>query len=55
MATLDRIEPAYTAWSPAASGLGVTDDDEYVGRHRKPAARALSVRRLFYVARHRRI
>jgi hypothetical protein len=52
MATLDRIEPAYTPWTPSAAGL-VTDDETYVGRHRKPHARALSLRAMFYTARHR--
>ncbi len=54
MATLDRIEPAYTPWSPSSSGIGVLDDEEYIGRHRKPSGRALSIRRMFYTARHRR-
>ena len=52
MATLDRIEPAYTAWTPSASGLGLIDD-EYVGRHRKPGERRRSVFAIFYVGRHR--
>ena len=54
MATLDRIEPAYTPWTPSSTGIGVVEDDGYVGRHRKPSSRALSVRRLCYFARHRR-
>jgi hypothetical protein len=53
MATLDRIEPAYAPWTPSAAGIGVTDEDVYVGRHRKPTGRVLSLRRLFYAARHR--
>jgi hypothetical protein len=54
MATVDRIDPVYTAWSPSAAGLA-TDDEEYVGRHRRSdLARAFSFTRLFYVARHRR-
>ena len=53
MATLQRIEPAYTAWTPSKAGL-VTDDEEYVGRHRKPnGGRAFSLHRMFYAARHR--
>jgi hypothetical protein len=52
MATIDRIDPAYTAWTPSAAGLA-TDEDEYVGRHRKDAFRSFSLRKLFYVARHR--
>jgi hypothetical protein len=52
MATLDRIEPAYTPWTPSAAGL-VTDDGEYVGRHRRPGVRSLSLRAMFYMPRHR--
>jgi hypothetical protein len=52
MATLDRIEPAYTPWTPSAAGL-VTDDPEYVGRHRKLGVRRVSLRAMFYTARHR--
>jgi hypothetical protein len=56
MATLDRIEPAFVAWTPSVSGLGVTDDvaEEYVGRHRRPSPRRSLFRGLFYAARHRR-
>jgi hypothetical protein len=54
LATLDRIEPAYTAWTPSASGIGVIEDDEYIGRHRKPGVRRLAIFSLFYTARHRR-
>ena len=53
MATLDRIEPAYTPWSPSAAGL-VTEDETYVGRHRKPGVRRLAFLRMFYTPRHRR-
>jgi len=52
MATLERIEPTYTAWAPSAAGL-VTEDDEYVGKHRKPGMRTLSVLRMFYSGKHR--
>jgi hypothetical protein len=52
MATLDRIEPAYKPWTPSAGGL-VTEDDAYIGRHRKPGGRSLSVMRMFYSGRHR--
>jgi hypothetical protein len=53
MATLQRIEPAYTTWSPSAAGL-VVEDEDYVGRHRKPGGtRPFSLHRLFYTARHR--
>jgi hypothetical protein len=52
MATLDRIEPAYTPWTPSAAGL-VTDDQDYAGKHRRPGARGLSLLRMFYVPKHR--
>jgi hypothetical protein len=51
VATLDRIEPAYTPWSPVAAGLGVIDT--YVGRHRRRGERRRSPLALFYVGRHR--
>ena len=51
MATLDRIEPAYPPWTPSSAGIGVAE--EYVGRHRRVTRRMFSLRRLFYVARHR--
>ena len=53
MATIDRIEPAYTPWTPSESGIG-TVADEYVGRHRGALTRRFSLRQLFYLARHRR-
>ena len=52
MATLDRIEPAYTPWTPSAAGLA-TEDEAYVGKHRKPGIRRLSVLAMFYSPRHR--
>jgi hypothetical protein len=53
MATLQRIEPAYTTWTPSAAGL-VVEDEEYLGRHRKPGgARGFTLHRMFYTARHR--
>lgn len=55
MATLDRIEPAYTPWTPSAAGSG-TESGTYVGRHRKhgrQSRRALSLLRMLYVPRHR--
>jgi hypothetical protein len=53
MATIDRVGPAYTAWTPSAAGLA-TEDETYVGKHRKPGvSRTFSLTRLFYVARHR--
>ena len=51
MATLDRIEPAYKPWTPSAAGLA--DDEEYVGKHRKPGARGLALFKMFYSPRHR--
>ena len=53
MATIDRIEPAFTAWTPTAAGIA-TDEDDYVGRHRKPNGRGFSFARMFYSAKHRR-
>ena len=53
MATLDRIEPAFTAWTPSASGIGVIEDEDYVGKHRKPGVRRISIFRMFYLGRHR--
>lgn len=53
MATIESLEPAYVAWTPGASGVGFIAD-EYAGRHRRPERRIFSLRRLFYVARHRR-
>ena len=51
MATLDRIEPAYTPWTPAAAEF-VTDDRDYVGRHRRRGIRGLGLLRMFYKPRH---
>ena len=53
MATLDRIEPAFTPWTPSAAGLA-TEDEVYVGKHRKPGIRRLAVFAMFYSPRHRR-
>jgi hypothetical protein len=55
MATIDRIEPAYKAWSPSASGYPVVGDEEYVGRHRRTGVRGLGLLRMFYTGRHRRL
>ncbi|GAB2467892.1 hypothetical protein [Jatrophihabitans fulvus] len=55
MATLDRVDPRYTAWTPTAAGIATEEDEEYVGRHRRPVgARRLSLTALFYSAKHRR-
>jgi hypothetical protein len=54
MATIDRIDPAYAAWTPSAAGL-TTEAEDYLGRHRAPEmTRGFSFRQLFYLARHRR-
>ena len=54
MATVDRVEPAYTPWTPSAAGIGTAVPDTYAGRHRCAGSRVVfSLRRLFYVARHR--
>ena len=55
MATLDRIEPAYKPWTPSASGFDgtVTEDEQYVGKHRKPGGRGFSLTRMFYMPKHR--
>ncbi|MEO9139036.1 MAG: hypothetical protein ABI345_08210 [Jatrophihabitans sp.] len=53
MATLERIDPAYTAWTPSAAGLA-TEEETYVGRHRgRSRTRGFSLTRMFYSARHR--
>jgi len=53
VATLDRIEPAYTPWTPSAAGIA-TEDEEYVGKHRKPGMRWFAIFAMFYSAKHRR-
>jgi len=55
VATLDRIEPAYRAWNPSASGFAVPDEvaDTYVGKHRRPGGRGFALHRMFYTGRHR--
>ena len=56
MATIDRIEPAYTPWSPSTSGFTSADEarEAYIGRHRRPGARAnLNLLRMFYSGKHR--
>jgi hypothetical protein len=52
LATLDRIEPAYKAWTPSAAGL-VTEGEAYLGKHRRSGLRRLSVLSMFYTGRHR--
>jgi hypothetical protein len=54
LATIDRIQPAYRPWSPSATGIGVTEDEAYTGRHRKTGMRRLGLLRMFYAARHLR-
>ena len=54
MATVDRIAPGYTAWTPSAAGIE-TESETYVGRHRRPGGvRGLAMVRMFYRPRHRR-
>lgn len=54
MATIDRIDTGYTAWTPSSAGIA-TEDEVYTGRHRKPDnGRTFSFHRLFYTVRHRR-
>ena len=56
MATLDRIEPAYKPWTPSSAGFDTgtaIENEEYVGRHRKPGGRRFSLSSMFYVPRHR--
>ena len=54
MATIDRIDTGYTAWTPSSSGIA-TEDESYVGRHRKPnvGGKTFSLGRMLYSARHR--
>lgn len=53
MATLDRIDPVYTPWSPSASGMATEEDDDYIGRHRNPRMRRMSLTAMFYSPKHR--
>jgi hypothetical protein len=55
MATIERIEPAYTPWAPSASGFPAASDRPYTGRHRRPATRGLRLFKMFYTGRHRRL
>jgi hypothetical protein len=56
--TADRIDPVgYRAWAPPAGATdGATDgvDSDYIGKHRRPGGRSLSLHRMFYTARHLR-
>ena len=54
MATIDRIDTGFSAWTPSTAGIA-TEDETYVGRHRRPstAAKIFSLHRLLYAARHR--
>ncbi len=50
MTTADRIDPgAYRAWAPT---VVVPHDDTYVGKHRRPGIRTLSLHKMLYTARH---
>ena len=55
MATIQRVEPAYTPWAPSTSGFPAVTDKDYVGRHRNPGARGLRMFKMFYAGRHRRL
>ncbi len=54
MATIDRIDTGYTAWTPSAAGI-TTEDETYIGRHRRPgtSGKSFSLGRMFHTARHR--
>lgn len=54
MATIERIEPAYTPWAPSTSGFPAAEDHKYVGRHRRTVSRGLRLFAMFYTGRHRR-
>ncbi|MGH8862979.1 MAG: hypothetical protein ACRDVG_17370 [Jatrophihabitantaceae bacterium] len=55
MATIERIEPAYTPWSPSKAGFpAAVGDKEYTGRHRRPGTHGLRLLRMFYSGKHRR-
>ena len=54
MATIQRVEPAYTPWAPSTSGFP-TAVGEYAGRHRKQGTRGLRMFKMFYTGRHRRL
>jgi hypothetical protein len=47
--TADRIDPVHRAWAPT---VVVADEEQYLGKHRRPGARRFSLRRMFYAARH---
>ncbi|MEP7020259.1 MAG: hypothetical protein ABI808_06380 [Pseudonocardiales bacterium] len=49
MTTADRIDPIYRSWAPT---VVVADQDEYLGKHRRPGMRTFSLYRMFYSARH---
>lgn len=47
--------PSATIDRPVADSDAVEDVDSYVGRHRKPGGRSLSVLRMLYRPRHRAV
>ncbi|MCU1659253.1 MAG: hypothetical protein JWO57_3909 [Pseudonocardiales bacterium] len=49
MTTADRVDPVYRTWAPP---VVVADDETYVGKHRHPGGRRLSLLGFFYTARH---
>lgn len=50
MTTADRID---FGWSAAPATVALPDEDTYVGKHRKPGGRSLSLLRMLYKPRHR--
>jgi hypothetical protein len=56
--TVDRVEfrpwPPSSAAAPAVGPHAATDEELYVGKHRKPGLRRLAMLALFYSAKHRR-
>jgi hypothetical protein len=55
--TVDRVEfrpwPPSSAAAPAVGTHAATDEELYVGKHRKTGGRSLSLLRMFYSPRHR--
>jgi hypothetical protein len=51
--TADRVDSiTYRSWAPTAVIAG--ENEDYVGRHRTTGRRAMSMRAMFHIARHRR-
>ncbi|MGH3262134.1 MAG: hypothetical protein ACRDNS_09085 [Trebonia sp.] len=49
MTTAERFDAGFRAWSPTTAA----GDQVYVGKHRKPGGRALSILRMFHRPKHR--